>query len=121
MLVLALIVAATTVVGASVLALMKPDWLRRAYPRWTQIVLFLAWSCFLWVFITSTSAVGQLADRLTYAPDSTLRTSQSVILYARRVQQTYHAPLVILLIAGFYVWGLGLLRTHQAKMEMPPN
>ena len=111
MLVLAIIVAAMTVVGASLLALTKPDWLRRAYPRWTQIVMFLAWSCFLWVFVTSTSAVGQLADRLTYAPDSALRTSRSVIEYARTMQQTFREPFIILFIAGLYVWALGRLRS----------
>jgi|SRR5262245_35778112 len=108
---LASIVAGASVVAAAVLALLYPAWLVRIYVGWVKVLGFLSFACILWVFVTSTSAVANLADRLNLMPNTPLLASESIINRARTVQQEFKLPVILLLVAGLCVSGLARLRT----------
>jgi len=112
--ILAIVIAGPSVLLAGCFALWKPDWLRRSSSRWASTLFFLSLLCLQQVYFWAQATVGNLADQLQYAPDSSLRSVHRVIGWAVDARHTYYPPFLILLGAAACVWGIRALR------DLPP-
>lgn len=112
--ILAIVIAVASVLLAGSFALWKPDWLRRSSNRWAYTLVALSVLCFQQVFFWAQATVGDLADQLQYAPDSSLRSVHKVIGWAVDARHTYYPPFLILLGAAACVWAIRALR------DLPP-
>ena len=109
--IIATVIAGASVLASSFFALRKPEWLRRSSGRWASSLLFLSLLCLWTVYFWAEATVGTLADKLTYEPDSSLRSAgHTVIGWAVDARHTYYPPFLILLGAAAYVWGIRALR-----------
>ena len=109
--ILAVVIAGASVLLSTFFALRKPEWLRRSSGRWASSLLFLSLLCLWTVYYWAEATVGNLADKLTYEPDSSLRsTAHTVIGWAVDARHSYYPPFLILLGAAAYVWSIRALR-----------